>query len=258
MRLVETFCNPVVSRLRDFLWVPKIVLSLDFECSRRILRGSFSLGKNYPLDVLSSFGHGSDSMDFPTEGFEGLVFDLDGTLIDSMPAHFNSWCEALAEAGVPGVMGEDVFYAMGGRPTKDIVVILNEENNLRLDPDTVAFSKKRAFLNRLHEITLIDEVIDFARLWRGKVPMAIATGGSRTVVEKTLQALELSDLFDEVVTADDVTNGKPDPEVFLLAAEKLGVNPSLCVAFEDAAPGILAAQAAGMQVIAVPASLRVV
>lgn len=197
-------------------------------------------------------------MDFPTDGFEGLVFDLDGTLIDSMPAHFDSWCDALTEAGVPGVMGEDVFYAMGGRPTKDIVGILNDENNLRLDPDTVAFSKQRAFLSRLHEIVLIDEVIAFAKLWRGKVPMAIATGGSRSVVEKTLSALDLSDLFDEVVTADDVANGKPDPEVFLLAAEKLGVAPDKCVAIEDAAPGILSAQAAGMKVIAVPATMRVV
>ena len=170
-------------------------------------------------------------MDFPTDGFEGLVFDLDGTLVDSMPAHFEAWCEALAQVGAAGVFEEDVFYAMGGRPTKDIVVQLNEEYGLKLDPDTVAFLKKEEFLKLLHKVTLNKEVIEYAKAWRGKVPMAIATGGSRMVAEKTLQVLELSDLFDEVVTADDVKVGKPDPEVFLLAAERIGVDPTKCVCF---------------------------
>ena len=197
-------------------------------------------------------------MEFPTEGFEGLVFDLDGTLIDSMPAHFQAWCEALTQAGAPDVFPEDVFYAMGGRPTKDIVEEINRENKLNLDPGAVAFAKKNAFLKLLDQVTLNDDVIAYARSWRGKVPMAIATGGSRRVVEKTLLTLDLSDLFDEVVTADDVKVGKPDPEVFLLAAEKLGVDPTKCVAFEDAVPGILSAQAAGMKVITVPSPIHVV
>ena len=197
-------------------------------------------------------------MDFPTEGFEGLIFDLDGTLVDSMPIHFEAWCEALEQVGAGGVFKEDVFYAMGGRPTKDIVVQLNEEYGLNLDPSTVAFAKKEAFMKRLDTVTLYDEVVEYAKSWRGKVPMAIATGGTRVVAEKTLQVLGLSDLFDEVVTADDVTVGKPDPEVFLKAAERIGIDPTKCVAFEDAAPGILAAQLAGMQVVTVPAPMRVV
>lgn len=197
-------------------------------------------------------------MDFPTDGFDGLVFDLDGTLVDSMPVHFEAWCEALEQVGAGGIFGEDVFYAMGGRPTKDIVVQLNVEYGLKLDPDTVAFAKKKSFLTRLDRVTLNTELVDYAREWRGRVPLAIATGGSRMVVEKTLQLLELSDLFDEVVTADDVTNGKPDPEVFLKAAELIGVDPARCVAFEDAAPGILAAQAAGMKVVTVPAPMHLI
>lgn len=197
-------------------------------------------------------------IDFPEDGFEGLVFDLDGTLVDSMPAHHEAWCEALESVGAPGIFPEDVFYAMGGRPTRDIVVQINAENGLHLDPDRVALMKKKAFLNRLGSVTLIDAVVDYARSWRGKVPMAVATGGRREVAEKTLQILEISDLFDEVVTADDVKVGKPDPEVFLLAAERLGVDAKKCVAFEDAAPGIMAAQLAGMKVVAVPAPVRVV
>jgi len=195
------------------------------------------------------------SFSFPKSGFEAVIFDCDGTLVDSMPAHFESWCEALAIHGAGGIFKEDVFHAMGGRPTRDIVVELNSEYDLKLDPEAVAFAKREAFLKRIRNVTLIDEVAEFARSLRGKVPMAVASGGSRMVVEKTLRAVGISDWFDEVVTADDVVEGKPAPDVFLRAARLLRVPPSRCLAFDDAPSGILAAQTAGMQVIAVPSPL---
>lgn len=192
---------------------------------------------------------------FPTDGYEAVIFDCDGTLVHSMPAHFEAWCEALAIHGAGGVMREDVFYAMGGRPTKDIVVDLNAEYNLHLDPESVAMSKREAFLKRLSSLVLIDEVAEFAKSLRGRVPMAIATGGSRMVIEKTLKATGTSDWFDEVVTADDVKEGKPAPDIFLRAAKLLGVDPAKCLVLEDAPAGIMAAQAAGMMVIAIPCPL---
>jgi HAD superfamily hydrolase (TIGR01509 family) len=191
-------------------------------------------------------------IEWEMEGIEGVVFDFDGTLVHSMPAHFAAWCDALAYYGAGNVFQEDVFYAMGGRPTKDIVVELNSEYGLKLDPEAVALKKREAFLARLSEIELIDEVIAFARACRGKVPMAIATGGTRMVVEMTLQAVGISDLFDEVATADDVTAGKPAPDVFLKAAELMGVDPKRCLALEDAPAGVMAAQLAGMKVITIP------
>jgi HAD superfamily hydrolase (TIGR01509 family) len=194
-------------------------------------------------------------LELPESGFEAVIFDCDGTLIDSMPAHFEAWCEALTLHGANGVLKEDVFYAMGGRPTKDIVVELNDEYGLKLNPASVALSKREAFLKKLHTLELIDEVADFARSLRGRVPMAIATGGSRYVIEKTLQAVGVSDWFDEVVTADEVKIGKPAPDVFLLAAKMLGVSPVKCLALEDAPAGIMAAQCAGMSVVAVPSPL---
>jgi len=195
------------------------------------------------------------SFNFPLNGFEAVVFDCDGTLVDSMPAHFDAWCEALSIYGAGGVFKEDVFFAMGGRPTRDIVVELNDEYDLHLDPEAVAFAKREAFLKRLNTVTLIDEVATFAESLRGKVPMAIASGGTRMVIEKILQAVGISDWFDEVVTADDVTEGKPAPDVFLHAARLLGVRPAKCLALEDAPSGILAARRAGMQVLAVPPPL---
>ncbi|WP_052573871.1 HAD family phosphatase [Haloferula sp. BvORR071] len=190
------------------------------------------------------------------EGFEAVIFDCDGTLVHSMPAHFEAWCEALALHGAGGIFKEDVFYAMGGRPTKDIVVEINDEYGLKLDPEGVAFAKREAFLRKLGSLELIEEVAEFAESLRGKIPMAIATGGTRLVIEKTLQAVGVSDLFDEVVTADDVPIGKPAPDIFLRAAKLLGVSPLKCLVLEDAPAGVMAAQLAGMEVISVPAPLN--
>ncbi|WP_367871918.1 HAD family hydrolase [Luteolibacter sp. Populi] len=195
-------------------------------------------------------------MNLSAEGFEAVIFDCDGTLVHSMPAHFEAWCEALALHGAGGIFKEDVFYAMGGRPTKDIVVEINDEYGLKLDPERVAFAKREAFLRKLGSLELIDEVAEFAESLRGKIPMAIATGGTRHVIEKTLQAVGVSDLFDEVVTADDVPIGKPAPDIFLRAAKLLGISPLKCLVLEDAPAGVMAAQLAGMQVISVPAPLN--
>ena len=192
---------------------------------------------------------------FPLNGFEAVIFDCDGTLVDSMSAHFEAWCHALTLHGAAGVLREDVFFAMGGRPSTDIVAELNDEYNLKLDPESVALAKREVFLKRLGSISLIDEVAAFADSLRGRVPMAIATGSNRMVVEKTLQALGVSDWFDEVVTSDDVAEGKPAPDIFLHAARLLGIEPQKCLVLEDAPAGILAAQRAGMQVLTIPTPL---
>jgi HAD superfamily hydrolase (TIGR01509 family) len=190
------------------------------------------------------------------DGFDAVIFDCDGTLVHSMPLHFEAWCEALSMHGAANIFKEDVFYAMGGRPTKDIVVEINDEYGLKLDPEKVAFSKREAFLRKLGQLELIDEVAAFAESLRGKLPMAIATGGTRLVIEKTLQAVGVSDLFEEVITADDVANGKPAPDIFLKAAQMLGVKPERCLVLEDAPAGVMAGRLAGMTVIAIPAPLN--
>ena len=197
------------------------------------------------------------SLEIPQDGFDAVIFDLDGTLVDSMGVHFTAWCEALAKHGAANVFPEDVFYAMGGRPTKDIVEELNGELGLKLDAESVAVDKRNAFLENIDQVTINEEVVNYARSIRGKMPIAIATGGTRLVVEKTLQAIGLSDLFDEVVTANDVKCGKPAPDVFLEAAARIEIEPERCLVFEDAPAGIMAAQSAGMEVVSVPAPVRI-
>ncbi|MEI6654001.1 MAG: HAD family phosphatase [Verrucomicrobiota bacterium] len=189
---------------------------------------------------------------FPRNGFDAVIFDCDGTLVDSMPAHFEAWRDALTLYGAGGVMQEDVFLAMGGRPSRDIVAELNDQYGLKLDPEAIALAKREAFFKRIGSITLIDEVAAFAKSLRGRVPMAVASGSTRRVIEKTLQRLGISDWFDEVVTSEDVAEGKPAPDIFLHAAKLLGVTPLKCLVLEDAPAGILAAQRAGMQVLTIP------
>ena len=202
--------------------------------------------------------HREGVIEFPETEFDGLIFDLDGTLVDTMPAHFESWCSALAQFGAPGILEEDVFYAMGGRPAHDIVKDLNGEHGLNLDPFAIRFAKREHFLNNLENIKLIEAVAEYLKTHAGKVPIAVATGSSRIAAERTLQEGGLSHFVDEVVTSDEVPDGKPAPDVYLEAASRIGVAPERCVAFEDARAGIIAAQAAGMQVVVVPAPVRVV
>jgi HAD superfamily hydrolase (TIGR01509 family) len=191
------------------------------------------------------------SLELPDDGYDAVIFDLDGTLVDSMAVHFAAWCDALAKHHPENVFPEDVFYAMGGRPTKDIVKEINGECGLHLDPEAIAVDKREAFLKNIDQIELIQEVVDFAQSLRGKMPLAVASGGSRLVVERTLKVAGLSDLFDEVVTSDDVKCGKPAPDVFLEAASRLEIAPERCLVLEDAPAGIMAAQSAGMKVVCV-------
>ena len=136
--------------------------------------------------------------------------------------------------------------------------MINGEFNLDLEPRAVSYSKRQAFLSRLDLVELNEDVVSFAKSMRGKMPLGIASGGSRKVVEETLKAAGLCDLFDEVVTADDVKCGKPAPDCFLNCAERLGVAPADCLVLEDAAPGIMAAQLAGMTVVTVPTAMHIV
>jgi HAD superfamily hydrolase (TIGR01509 family) len=96
------------------------------------------------------------------------------------------------------------------------------------------------------QVTVITPVVEIVRRYAWKLPMAVATGGSRGVVTKTLKALGLLDYFQTLVTADDVKHGKPAPDIFLEAARRLGVPPELCVGFEDAELGLQSIRAAGM------------
>ena len=191
-------------------------------------------------------------LDIPAGDFAGYIFDCDGTLVDTMPLHYRAWDRAMQQAGLKGTLSEELFYSLGGMPTLKVAAVFAKHHGLTIDVDHVFHHKEEMFLEMQAEMKVIQPVVDFARKLHGKLPMSVASGGPKPVVKKTLELMHLTDLFPVVVTPEDVAHGKPAPDMFLLAAKKMGVPPERCLVFEDAGPGFEAAVAAGMQYVRVP------
>lgn len=179
--------------------------------------------------------------------FRGLIFDCDGTVVDTMPVHYAAWCRALSEVGIR--FPEDRFYSFAGAPTVTIIQTLAREQGVTCDAEAVAHEKERIYVASMGELEPIHSVVAIARREKGKRKMAIASGGWKRVVKESLAVIGVEDLFDAIVGADDVVHGKPSPDVFLRAAELIGVAPAACVVYEDGELGFEAARRAGMEVI---------
>jgi len=178
-----------------------------------------------------------------------LVFDCDGTLADSMPAHWVAWHATLQRHGLAHLLTHERFMSLGGVPAHQIFAMLAEESGRSLDTHAMAQEKYAAYFEATHLIKPIAATVALAQAHKGRLPIAVATGSTRTGVTKTLEAIGMLDHFDAIVTADDVSHPKPHPETFLKAAELLGVDPKHCLAFEDTELGMTSARDAGMQVI---------
>lgn len=189
-------------------------------------------------------------LEFPNKKYSGYIFDCDGTLADTMPLHFRAWSRAMTEEGAD--FPEDLFYSWGGRPTAEIITLLNERCGLAMPIEATVHRKERYFLELLHEVQPITPIVEFAEKLKGHAPIAVASGGHRELVYATLDFLKIRDWFQAVVCAEDYTKGKPNPDPFLEAAKRLGVPPEECVVFEDSPTGIEAAKAAGMEYVFVP------
>lgn len=193
----------------------------------------------------------------PAQTYAGYIFDLDGTLVDSMPTHFRAWRWALKKHGAPHeVFMWEEFVAHGGMAAPDIVEDLNQKYGLKMEPETVAEEKRNRYAWLLLNETLpvIPETVNLVRqLNAAGIPYSIGTGSMPSGALETLQSAGIADLFTIMVTPADVPPGygKPRPDIFLLCAERMGVNPAECVVFEDAEPGIQAARAAGMACVRV-------
>ncbi|MBW5483017.1 HAD family hydrolase [Streptomyces bambusae] len=182
-----------------------------------------------------------------------VIFDLDGTLVDSEPNYYESGRRTLERHGVPGFTWEQhaAFIGIGTRETLEILrgrhgidapveQLLAEQNAAYLElarAGTKTFPQMRAFVERLHG---------------AGIPMAVASGSSREAIEAVLAGTGLDAWLTTTVSAEEVERGKPAPDVFLEAARRLGAHPADCVVVEDAAPGALAAQAADMEFMALP------
>ena len=180
------------------------------------------------------------------------LFDLDGTVADSMPLHYLSWSEAVAEYG--GTFPEPLFYQMGGIPLLRTVELLNQRFGTDMAPADVVRRKESLYLDRLIHLKPVASVLPIIEEQSGKIPFAIVSGSPRVSIEATLARLGLAHHFPVIVGAEDYLHGKPDPEPFLKAAALLGVEPGNCLVFEDADAGIASAVAAGMPYVRIPQS----
>lgn len=179
--------------------------------------------------------------------YAGLIFDCDGTLTDSMPLHYVAWVNALACYGIG--FPEVRFYEMGGVPTSKIIEILAGEQGITVDVAKAGQEKEDLFLANLVDVKANEPVCVIARNHHGKLPMAVASGGSRSIVMDQLDAIQMRNLFQSIVAAEDTKLHKPSPDVFLEAAKRLSIQPSGCLVFEDTDIGIEAACRAGMDYV---------
>ena len=178
---------------------------------------------------------------------KGLIFDLDGTLADTMPIHYIAWKNAAAKYGID--FSAELFSELAGIPLYPTVEKLNEIFGKNIDPKEMGDLKEAEFEANMHLTPEIKVVTDLVRAHHGKIPMAVGTGGARRLALKTLEIIGFKDYFDVLVSSEDVSNYKPHPETFLKCAEQIGVNPVDCEVYEDGILGIRAAQAAGMMVV---------
>ncbi len=191
-------------------------------------------------------------LDLPPGDFAGYIFDLDGTLVDTMPLHYRAWDEAMRAVGLKCPLDEELFYSLGGVPTLKVAELIAQHYGLTIEPHAVFDHKESLFKALQKDAKLIEPVVTFAREAAKARPVSIASGGPRNIVRRMLEIAGLAPLFNVVVTPEDVAHGKPAPDMFLLAAKKMGVEPAKCLVFEDAEPGMKAAEAAGMKYVKVP------
>lgn len=181
---------------------------------------------------------------FPQRTYAAIIFDCDGTLTDSMPVHFNAWHQTMTRYGIE--FPESRFYELAGMPTDRIIRLLSNEQCVPVEVAKLAREKEAAFLELIHLLRPIDIIVDVAVQFRGKIPLAVASGGFREIILKQLDIIGCAGWFNTVVTAEDTARHKPFPDVFLEAARRMQVAPEDCLVYEDADLGLEAARAAGM------------
>lgn len=175
-----------------------------------------------------------------------LIFDLDGTLSNSLPVHVQTWNIVGEKYGFD--FDPQIIYEMTGRPTIEFARRVVNQYHLSASPESLVKLKQSSFWELTHLLEPVYEIVKIVKDNFGKLPMAVGTGASRKSALAQLEALKLTSYFECIVSADDVTNHKPEPETFLKCASYMNVNPENCQVFEDGDLGIQAAKKAGMLV----------
>lgn len=175
---------------------------------------------------------------------KALIFDLDGTLADTMPVHFIAYKHILANYGID--FKPELFMTLAGIPAVQTIERLNEIFQTSMDAEKVGHYKEAEYEKLMHKMKPVEPVIELVHRYHGKLPMAVGTGGYRRLALKSIEFIGLKKYIEILVAAEDVERPKPNPDTFLRCAELMGVEPQYCQVFEDGEPGMQAAKAAGM------------
>src|SRR5574344_638897 len=184
--------------------------------------------------------------------YKGIIFDLDGTLVDSMPLHIQAWEKTLLDYNI--VVNTAWLYAHGGVPSFKIArSLINEFDNLKsISEEQLAKNKNKNYLETINQVKIFPEILNLIKFFKQEgMPMAIGTGTLRTNAEYIVNNTELRNYISVIVSADDVVNHKPHPDTFIEASRRIGVSPNHSLVFEDTPLGIEAAIKGGFNTILV-------
>lgn len=184
---------------------------------------------------------------------KAVLFDMDGVLVDSEPAHLEVTRESLQHFGLPTPDDDDWEAIFFGRPDRDGLAEWFLRHQIPGDIEAVMADKLARFERRFAElVTPFEDGQWLAReLHRHRLPLALVTGARRDEANLVLERFDLCDVFPVSISSDESITGKPDPRPYLMGAEALGVPAGSCVVIEDAIPGLRAAEAAGATPIVV-------
>ncbi len=177
--------------------------------------------------------------------YDALLYDVDGTLADNMPLHKAAYAATALEHGID--LDTDIVDETAGWPTVAVAELIAHRYDKSFDFE--AFAKRKSTIFRteyIQQTKPVTHVLQHLLGQVGKKRIALVSGGTRATLEITLKTIGLEGLYEVLVCAGDTPNGKPSPEPFLLAAEKLSISPERCLVFEDGDPGVQGAIAAGM------------
>jgi len=183
---------------------------------------------------------------------QAIIFDMDGLMINSESLHQEAWQVMLRRFGYE--IDEALFARLVGLRISEDAVLLREHFHLPVMAEALARQRNDLFLaslpGRVKPMPGLGELI--TEIGRRGLRCALATSGERRYVEAVRRELNLDGVFDAIAVAEDVERGKPAPDVYLLAAQRLGLQPAQCLVLEDAPNGVAAAKVAGMRCVAVP------
>ncbi|MFT5122016.1 MAG: HAD superfamily hydrolase (TIGR01509 family) [Candidatus Omnitrophota bacterium] len=194
-------------------------------------------------------------LDIPEGPFDAYLFDCDGTLVDTMPIHYEGWLHSIKVHGETFHFPEEMYYQLAGIETDELIRILNEKFGGKLNREALMQTKREYFRANMHRLQPITPVIAFLESIVSTHPVAVVTGGLKEIVHLSLETVGIRQHFEHLVNFTDVEKGKPAPDMFLHAAELLGVAPEKCLVFEDGELGVQGAHAAGMQTVFIERNL---